>query len=95
VAGPREGVRGKLTGDPAVQSAAVALLAGVADPLGFLALSPDDNRVMVAVVNEAVRIRDEHERALLDYVARATSGQTIAGIASVVRSALKALRPRK
>ena len=49
----------------------------------------------MAVVNEARRIDAEDRKAYLDYLARATAGQTISGFASVVRSALKSLRPRK
>lgn len=94
LAGRGEGVRGKLKGDPAVAAAAVALLTGVTDPIGMLALSPDDGRLMAAIVNEAVRIRDERERALLDYVARMTAGQTTSGFASVARSVVKAFRRR-
>lgn len=50
---------------------------------------------MTAVVAEAIRIREDEHKSLLDYVARETSGRTIHGFASVVRSALKSMRPRK
>lgn len=50
---------------------------------------------MAAIVRETVRINEERDQALLDYVARETAGRTINGVASVVRSALKALRPRR
>lgn len=94
MAGHREGVRGKLTGDPAVTAAAVALIAGVSDPIGMLALSPDDGRLMAAIVNEAVRIRGERELAYLDYVARRTAGHTVSGVASIVRSVMKSFKRR-
>lgn len=79
-----------------MHAAAVALLAGVASPIrDFLALPPDDEVLMAAIVRESVRIREEEHKALLDYHARETAGRTIQGFASVVRSALKSLRPRK
>lgn len=95
LAGPRAGVRGKLTGDPVVTAAAVALLAGVSDPLGMLALAPDDARLMAAIVNEAGRLKAERERALIEYLARLTAGQTVSGVASIARSVLKSFQRKR
>lgn len=90
--GDRSGVRGKLTRDPAVHSAAVALLVGVTDPLGFLATDPADWPIVRAVVIEADRIKAERERDLAVAVADRTAARTVAGVAQVVRRALRALR---
>lgn len=82
-AGPREGRRGKLSGDPAVQAAAVALLEGVGDPLGFLAAAPEDARILAAIVREAGRMRAEREQQLADYVAAKASNHVVSGFARI------------
>lgn len=46
---------------------------------------------MASIVSVAVDMRAEHEKAALDYVARATAGQTASGFASVMQSFRKSL----
>lgn len=77
--GPR-GVLGKLSGDPAVATAAVALLCGWSDPLDLLALDADDYAIAVAVVNEAEKLRSQRDKAAADYQAAKNANLTAEGI---------------
>lgn len=82
--------RGKLTSDPAIGSAAVALLHGL-DPLTFLGLHPDDYRLTVAVVDRAQRLREDAAVALADRQAARTAGLTAQAITKWLGRALKAM----
>lgn len=75
----RGGARGKLSSDPAVRSAAVALLLGL-DPLEYLGLSPSDFQITSAVVEEAHRLRTEQMQQQADYVSARTAGLTAQAI---------------
>lgn len=86
------GARGKLSGDPAVTTAAVALLLGYSDPLGFLALERGDMGLAVAIVEKADELRAEQAKQLADYTANRTAfflapmlRQTIVQIARAMR----------
>lgn len=70
------GALGKLSGDPAVQTAAVALLHGWSDPLAFLALDGDDYAIAVAVVTAARDQRLEWDKQLADYQSSHTGYET-------------------
>ena len=61
------GVRGKLTSDPDIQDAGVAVTFGL-DPLWFLGLSPEDRDLAVAAFNVAVDIRTEALGHLVNHV---------------------------
>lgn len=61
----------------------------------YLALSPDDRVIADAVIAKSIELREAEHQDLLDYHARVTAGRIIQGFASVVRSALKSLRPRR
>ena len=52
-----------------MQSAALALLNGYADPLGMLTLHPHDWTVSIAVVRTAEKFRAEQRKSELDYLA--------------------------
>lgn len=80
--------RGKLTRDPAIEQAAVALLHGIW-PLQFLGLAPDDYRVVAAVVNRAQRLVEEQAKALADYQAAKTAGLTTQGITRWISRAFR------
>lgn len=77
--GPGARAAGKLSRDPAVQAAAVALLLGV-DPLTFLAQHPDDLAITAAVVQKAEDLRAERERALVEALSTRTAGLTAQAI---------------
>ncbi len=93
LAGHRAGRGGKLAGDPAIEAAAHALDAGVSDPLGYLALSRDDEGIVNAVLTRALHIRAERDQAHLDYLASRTAGLTTSGFSRVMKQAVRALRP--
>lgn len=86
------GARGKLSGDPAVTTAAVALLNGWSDPLELLALEPEDYRVAVAVIQEAERLRAQRDRNAADYQAAKTANALLPGLVKAIRRMLQALR---
>lgn len=79
-----------------MHAAAVALLAGVANPLrDYLALSPADRVYMDAIVSKSIELREAEHKSLADYHARETAGRVINGFASVMRSAVKVLVRRR
>lgn len=94
LAGHRAGRGGKLAGDPAIEAAAVALDVGVSDPLGYLALSVDDEMVVNAVLQRALTIRARREQELLDYVSNRAAGLIGSNFSRVMRSAVRALLRR-
>lgn len=55
----RAGRPGKLSGDPAIQQAAVAVLSGTNTGLGFLSLDPDDAEIEYEVALATLRLRKE------------------------------------
>lgn len=75
----RGALGGKLSSDPAskalIEGAAVALLTGYTDPLGFLALERHDFDVAVQVVEAAQRMRREHDKSMAEYAANRTAAQ--------------------
>jgi hypothetical protein len=77
--GEHRGIRGKLTGDDRVNTAAVALLHGF-DPLTFMGYGPEDLRIAIAVLKRAQEIRSQHEQNLADYVSSRTAGLTASQI---------------
>lgn len=85
------GAGGKLTGDPAIRTAAVALINGWADPLDVLALDPDDYAVAVAVVAEADRLRADQAKALADYTAAKTANLLLPGLVKALSRLVKRL----
>lgn len=85
------GARGKLSGDPAVTTAAVALLSGWANPLDLLALDPEDYTVAVAVIQEAERLRAQRDKQLADYQSVKTANALLPGLVKAIRRMLKAL----
>lgn len=89
----RGGARGKLRGDPAVRTAAVALLTGHADPLGLLALERHDYATAVAVIEEAAELKSEYDQQLAEYTAARIAQQLIPGLSKTVLHAIaRALR---
>lgn len=84
------GVLGKLTGDPAIKAAGVAISFGL-DPLRYLSLGPDDADIVDAALVEASRYRNQREAALADR----TGAQTSNGVNVAVRNLVKAMRPRR
>lgn len=72
----RRRLRGKLLGHPAITSAAVASHFGI-DPLTFLALAEDDQRIMNAVITERAEIDAEQRHGELDYLASKTASLTV------------------
>ena len=75
-----EGLRGKLSGDPAVvQTAAVALLHGY-DPIRLFSLPADEYELMLAGLAKAEEITAEKHRKLADYVSSKTAGLTARSI---------------
>lgn len=88
------GPRGKLTGDPAIELAGVAVRFGL-DPLTVLGSAPGDLQVYTVALAAAARQRAEETKSYLDYLAGKTAVDTTTGFASVMRAAVKALRPRQ
>lgn len=80
------GVLGKLTRDPAIKAAGVAITLGL-DPLWYLGLDPGDADLVEAAMVEASRNRNSRDMALADR----TAAQTSSGVAA----ALKRLLPRR
>lgn len=74
-----------MTRDPAVRTAAVALVNGWGDPVALLALPPDDYSVAAAVVREADRMRAERDQAAADYLAQATASRVVDLLAKALR----------
>lgn len=70
---------GKLSSDPAVRSAAVALLLGI-DPLEYLGQAPADFEITTAVIAEAHRLRVEEAKQHADYLSARTAGLTAQAI---------------
>lgn len=90
--GRPRGALGKLSGDPAITTAAVALLTGWSNPLELLALDPEDYRVAVAIVQEAERLRYQRDKQLADYQAGKTANLLLPGLVKAIRRMLQALR---
>ena len=86
--GTRSGVLGKLTGDPAVTSAAVAVTFGI-NPLWFLGLAPHDYVVAAAAVAKAQELRDKQARGLADYQSSKTAGLTARAITRWIARSFK------
>lgn len=91
----RRGFYGRLTGksdDPDddlsrkfVELAAEALLAGVADPVGWLSRGGSDWTVQAAVLHRAVEIRHERRSAELNGLAQAIGGRVAEAISRMFR----------
>ncbi len=88
----RGGARGKLSGDPVVTTAAVALLLGHSDPLGLLALERRDYNLAVTVVEKAAEIRSEYDQQLAEYTAAMTAKHLMPGLRSVLQAIARAMR---
>lgn len=74
------GLRGKLSGDPAVvETAAVALLHGY-DPLRLFTLPPDEYRLVITALEKAEEIQAQRHHKLADYVSSKTAGLTARSI---------------
>lgn len=87
---PRPGARGKLTRDPAVETAAVALLHGF-DPIQFLSYDPEDFAVAQAVLKHAQQKRADEIKWFADYVSARTAGLTSRSITRWFARALRSL----
>lgn len=85
------GVRGKLSGDPAVTTAAVALLLGYPDPLGLLGLGRADYAIAVAAISKAADLKAEHETRLADYTAAQTANNLMPGLAKTIVAITRAM----
>lgn len=74
--GARGGDSGKLTGDPAIRDAAVAVLLGSDQRFGldFLTLDDDERPIAVAVLNEVARMRTNETDYLAHKIAKSTWG---------------------
>ncbi|GAB3867389.1 hypothetical protein GCM10028801_41270 [Nocardioides maradonensis] len=86
--GPGQGAAGKLTSDPAVETAAVALLHGF-DPLQFLGYAPEDYDVAIAVLERAQKIRADELKWFADYVSGRTAGLTSQAITKWIARAFR------
>lgn len=75
-----------------VDTAAVALRHGF-DPMTFLAYSPEDWQIAVAVLERAQKQRGDEMKWALDYVSAKTAGQTAGHINRWWGRALKKLFP--
>lgn len=71
------GAPGKLSSDPAIRTAAVALLLGWSDPLDLLALDPADYAIAVEIVRDAQKMDSDRRRAELDALVKGI-GATVA-----------------
>jgi hypothetical protein len=71
-----------------VTTAAVALLSGWSNPLGLLALDPDDYRVAVAVVQEADRLRVDRDKHFAEYQANETARLLLPGLVKAIHRAI-------
>ena len=72
--------RGKLSGEPAVLEAAALALDSGYDPLRFLGLHPDDQKIVAQVITEAQKIRHDRDKNVADYLAGKTAGLTARSI---------------
>jgi hypothetical protein len=81
-----------LSSDPAITTAAVALLTGWGDPLAFLALASDDYAVAVAVVKKAEELRFQRDKGNADYLAAKTGNAILPGLVKTIRRMIRALR---
>lgn len=81
----------RLADDPAVETAAVALLLGVSDPLAWLARDGVDYATQVAVVRKAAQIRNDERTAELKAVIEGV-GVTVGNrVGEIVVKALAAM----
>jgi len=96
VAGLRGGIGagaclGKLSGDPAVEAAAVALLLGHSDPLQLLARAPNDYAIDAAILNRAAQLQADRARAQADYLAGQIARQVVPPLAKHLSRLVEAL----
>lgn len=82
------GARGKLSGDPAITTAAVALLNGWSDPLDLLSLDDDDYAIAVAVISEAEQLRAKRDKHFADYAAAKTANSLLPGLVKAIKRML-------
>lgn len=71
-----------------MEAAAVALLIGHPDPLQFLATHPDDQQVILAVLNKAIRLDNEKRKNMLKSLIEGigiSTGNRVAEILSRMR----------
>lgn len=86
-----------MTRDPgigrAVQAAGLAVVTGVADPFWLLDLDREngDLELGLAVLNEAVKLRAEHDRHLADYAAGKTGSLVAKAVTGAISGLLRAL----
>lgn len=88
----RGGRAGKLSSDPAVTTAAVALSLGYADPLSLLALDRHDFNVMVAAIEVARTMQDDYDTALAKYNAALTANYLAPIIVKALNQIAAAMR---
>lgn len=86
--GPRAGVPGKLRGDPAVETAAVAASLGL-DPLRFLALGSDDAAIYAVALERATKIQADRDKWFVDAISTKTAGLTARFITRWLARALR------
>lgn len=74
-----------------MNTAAVGLVLGVADPLSFLGLSREDAMVMAAVLEKAAEIRDKRDKKLADYLAGEIAGRVVPPVVKQQWASIRAL----
>lgn len=76
-----------------METAAVALLEGYADPLGLLALDRHDYALAIAIIGRAQELRAQREKQVADYTAGQFARFLIPGLRKTLLAAIaRALR---
>jgi hypothetical protein len=89
----RGSVPGKLSSDPDVNTAAVALLLGHPNPLDLLGQHPSDFLLSVAVVRQAAKLDADRRKAETEVLAQMIGNEVGNKVSATVSAMVKAMRP--